>query len=176
MLKHLKTLDSLNHDSMFVHKNLGLVYLQLNDLEKASKHLDTAIDINRYEPILYYYKALVNENQGHLKTAKDYLKNAIYFLKPEWGKEYYELGMIAKKQKLYKTALSYFNKATQYSPYPDTDFQKAILYEAVFKDDKKALKYYEKYVNALKNRNKEKTKLAQAAIKKLKLKIFMKKN
>jgi len=176
MLKHLKTLDSLQYEPMFVHKNLGLVYLQLNDLEIASKHLDTAINISRREPILYYYKALVNEKQGHLKRAKKYLKTALHFLKPEWEKEYYELGIIAKKQKRYKEALSYFEKATQYGSYPDADLQKAMIWQYVFKNYKKALSYYQKYVNSLKHKDKNNLSFAQSQIKELKTKIFMNKN
>jgi len=175
MLKHLKTLDSLQYEPMFVHKNLGLVYLQLNYLERASKHLDTAINISRSELILYYYKALVNEKQGHLKRAKKYLKNAIHFLKPEWGKEYYELGIIAKKQKRYKEALSYFEKATQYRSYPDADLQKAMIWQYIFKNYKKALGYYQKYVNSFKHKDKNNLSFAQSQIKTLKTKIFMSK-
>jgi len=176
MLKHLKTLDSLQYEPMFVHKNLGLVYLQLKDLENASKHLDTAINISRNEPILYYYKALVNEKQGHLKRAKKYLKTALHFLKPEWEKEYYELGIIAKKQKRYKEALSYFEKATQYSSYPDADLQKAMIWQYVFKNYEKALSYYQKYINSLKHKDKSNLSFAQSQIKELKTKIFMNKN
>ncbi len=177
MLKTLQKLDSLHYDDvLFIKKNTGLAYLMLQKYQDAETALHQALSLDARDPILYYYLGKVNQATGRLKKARQYFQTAIRLKKPKIDKEYFELGMIAKTRKQYKTAFNYFKKAFD-NNHKNTEalLQMAILSETVLKQPDKALRYYEDYLTRFDIKNKEQTRFVKSRIKDLKQKLFLKK-
>ncbi len=177
MLKTLKKLDSLHYDDvLFIKKNTGLAYLMLHKYQDAETILHQALNLDAHDPILYYYLGKVCQATGRLKQAKKYFLTAIWIKKPKVDKEYFELGMIAKSQKHYKTALNYFKKSFENNhKNSDALLQMAMLSETVLQQPEKALQYYEDYQSRFAPGNKEQMRFVKSRIKDLKQKLFLKK-
>ena len=174
MLYHLKKLDSLAYDSLFVYKNTGLAYLKLNRLKQAENYIRKAMAIAPKEAINHYYLGLIHERQNRLQKAQKNFKRAVELKKPSVDKEYFELGMIAKKQKKYKQALEFFRKAFHNNRQnKEALLQLAIMAEAYYKSPRKSIEYYQKYLNLFKDRDKEQTRFVKQELRKLKEKAFM---
>lgn len=177
MLKNLQKLDSLHyHDELFVKKNTGFAYLMLQKYQDAETALQQALNFDMREAILYYYMGKVYQATGRLKKARQYFQMAIWLKKPKVDKEYFELGMIAKTRKQYKTAFNYFKKAFD-NNHKNTEalLQMAMLSETVLKQPDKALHYYQDYLAQFASKNKEQIRFVKSRIKYLKQKLFLKK-
>ena len=177
MLKTLQKLDSLHYsDDLFVKKNTGLAYLMLKQYNNAEKYITEALNIDRRDAILHYYLGKIYQAKGQFKKAKWRFLMAIRLKKPDLDKEYFELGMIAKARKQYRTAFNYFKKAYQNNHRnADALFQIAILSEEVLKQPDKALQYYETYHSEFSSKNKDKEAFVKSRIKALKQQLFLNK-
>ncbi len=177
MLKTLQKLDSLNYDDdLFIKKNTGLAYLMLQKYKPAESVLKKALLLSRSDPILYYYLGKVYQATGRLKKARQYFQTAIWLKKPKIDKEYFELGMIAKMRKQYKTAFNYFKKSFENNrKNTGALLQMAMLSETALKQPDNALQYYEDYLSRFTSENKEQTRFVKSRIKDLKQKLFFKK-
>ena len=173
MVELLTKIDSIYPQKLFVKKNLGLAYLQLNRLKKSEKYLLEAKKIDE-EPIIYYYLGLLYFKQKKYEKAHKMNLIAINKKKVSRNKEYYQLGLIEKKLKHYKRALEYF-----YSAYKENKsdylslFEWAVLSDGYFKDRKIVIKRYEKYLLRFEKRNTQKTMFIKNRLKEIKNKTFM---
>ena len=177
MLKTLQKLDSLHYgDDVFVKKNTGLAYLMLKQYDDAEKYIREALKLDRSAPILYYYLGKIYQATGQLLKARLYFLSAIGLKKPDIDKEYFELGMIAKARKQYRTAFSHFRKAYQNNhKNGDALLQMAILSEEVLKQPDKALQYYETYLSEFSTKSKAHLAFVKSRIKALKQQLFLNK-
>lgn len=109
------TIQDFNSDRGFAHTNKANVYMLKNELIKAEKSYKTSI---RIEP--HFIDAYVN--LAELYRRKKIPKKSIATLKmgdkanPANGIITYQLGLAYIREKRIDAALSYFDKATQYSP------------------------------------------------------------
>jgi len=174
MLHHLKRLDSLHYEKLFVYKNTGLAYLMTGDWVHAENYLKKALGEERGDPVNYYYLGLLYEKKNDLKKAQQYFKLAIKLKQPSLDKEYFELGMIAKKQRKLKKAIAYFKDAHQNNPKnPDALLQLAMMSEVYYKSPEQAIGYYEKYLDLFRHTDKEKEAFVKHKLKALKEKLFL---
>ncbi len=177
MLKTLQKLDSLHYyDDLFVKKNTGLAYLMLRQYDTAEKYIREALKLDGRDAVLYYYLGKIYQATGQLIKARLYFLSAIGLKKPDIDKEYFELGMIAKARKQYRTAFKQFKKAYRNNhKNDDALLQMAILSEEVLKQLDKALQYYETYFSDFASKNKDKTAFVKSRIKALKQQLFLNK-
>jgi len=174
MLIHLKKMDSLHYDALFVYKNTGLAYLMLNDLKNAEINLKKAIAVERTDPVNYYYLGLLYEKKNDLFNAKQYLNLSMEYKKPALDKEYFELGTIAKKERNIKEAIKYFKWAFNNNhKNKEALLQLAMMSEVYYKSPDIAIKYYRQYLDLFPNKDKEQTLFARHQLSKLKEKAFL---
>jgi len=174
MLNHLKRLDSLHYEKLFVYKNTGLAHLMLGDLFQAEEYLHQALQEDYKDAFTYYYLGLLYKKQMDYKKARQYLLLAVKKKKPSLDKEFYELGMIAKRQGSIKQAISFFQQAFDNNPNnADALLQWAMMSEVYYKSPDMATKYYQRYLDLFQNKDAEKTKFAQQQLSRLKQKAFL---
>jgi len=174
MLNHLKRLDSLHYEKLFVYKNTGLAHLILGDLFQAEEYLHQALQEDYKDAFTYYYLGLLYKKQMDYKKARQYLLLAVKKKKPSLDKEFYELGMIAKRQGSIKQAISFFQQAFDNNPNnADALLQWAMMSEVYYKSPDMATKYYQRYLDLFQNKDAEKTKFAQQQLSRLKQKAFL---
>ncbi len=174
MAKLLLKLDSIYPQKLFIKKNLGLAYLQLNKLEKSEINLKKAKKIEE-EPIIYYYLGLLYFKQKKYKQAKMMNLIAINKKKVKNNKEYYQLGLIEKEQKHIKKALDFFYKAYKENAHDHHSmFEWVILSDVYYKDKKDVINRYKKYLSRFENRDVQETKIIRKRLLELKTELFMK--
>ena len=167
-------MDSIFPNRLFVKKNLGWVYLNLNQLGKADLYLNQAMKIDD-QPIIYYYKGLLFYKQKKFKDAKYMQLIAISKKKVKNDKEYYQLGLIEKEFKHYKKALKYFQKAYKDNPSDYNSFyQMALLTDVFYKNRQKTIELYKKYLKNFSSKDKNITRFVKNRLGELKVKEFMK--
>ncbi len=166
-------MDSLYPNKLFVKKNLGWVYLNLNQLKEADFYLDQALKIDD-EPILYYYKGILFFKQKKYKEAKYMQLLAIAKKKVKNDKEFYQLGLIEKEYKHYQKALNYFKKAYKdnVKDYKSL-YQQALLTDVFTKNRKKAIKLYQNYLKHFASKDQQTTAAIKKRLNDLKVKEFM---
>ena len=93
------------------HLLLGLVYANMNDLEKAIKYTTKALEL---DPSYSAYNnlALVYANKGDFPKAIDNYEKAIA-LNPSAFTPWYHLGLIYSSKKDYVKAAEHYKKATE---------------------------------------------------------------
>src|SRR5690606_31203125 len=111
--KHFELLDSLNQASEFVHENLGLAYLHLNQLEKAVEAFQKTLAINPQNTNAYLLLEKTYNRLSKPDLAKDALEKALFFKKLGLDVIYQNLGNTYKSKKEFAKAIGYYKKALE---------------------------------------------------------------
>lgn len=149
--KHFELLDSLNQASEFVHENLGLAYLHLNQLEKAVEAFQKTLAINPQNTNAYLLLGKTYNRLSKPDLAKDALEKALFFKKLGLDVIYQNLGNTYKSKKEFAKAIGYYKKALEINPYNfHSQYQLAISADNYYKDPQTRLNYYKIFIKKFK--------------------------
>lgn len=170
----LNKLDSLNFRSVTTYEMFGMCYYNLGEFELAEKQFNNALKINRNDSPILYRLATLYYDKENSKLAKFYLMRSISAGKGELDKQYYLRGIIAKEEKELKQAVTYFEKSCSYN-YKNYKalFELALASDIYYKDKKISLKYFERFIERFKSKDKLMTTYATNRIKEIKKELFM---
>ncbi len=143
---------------MQAHVNLGVVALQNNDTEAATRYLQMAEDAVRAEQaepnaILYHSLGVLNARANRFDDARNYLERARGINREErrWtelASNYYMLASLSSRQGRYEEALGYARQALNYdkraenSPGIAADLHALGQISEHLDDDENAYQYY----------------------------------
>jgi tetratricopeptide (TPR) repeat protein len=97
-----------------IQLTIGIVYLRLQQPDRALKYFNTALDVNPDLYNVYYYRALVFAEQGDYPKALEQLN---IFLRYTWAIEYINLrGIYYFNARMYDDALRDFNTVLKNVP------------------------------------------------------------
>lgn len=109
---------SLNDEALSdfdVQKNLGLCYVNLNNLKEAKQCFQNAVKINPEDATSWYYLGVLFENFDMIDEAEDaYLK--VTQLREKFPDTYKNLSIIYMKKKMLDKAVEYAKKANELNP------------------------------------------------------------
>ncbi len=115
MQKLTKSL-SFDEDSVDAHHYLAELYRRLNQIDKADKHYQLAIDNSDNDSSLYNNYGVFLCSQGRIDDAEELfskvLDNPLY---SERAQVYENLGLCMEQQKDYEKAESYFREALKHN-------------------------------------------------------------
>lgn len=106
-----------------IYTNIGLMLALSNEAAAAKNNYKKALKINPYnaETLVNFGSAILSD--GDIDSAVKYYDKAIELQIPSASaKAYYNLAMIAEKEKNIEKAINYYNKALEY----DTDYFEAL--------------------------------------------------
>jgi len=174
-IKIIDRLASLNYKSVTLYEMKGMCFYNLKDYAATEKEFKNGLKLDYSNSQLHYRLASLYYDQKKLKFAEmsDYM--SIFNATPKLDKQYFLLGLIAHDKNELKKALKYFKKA-----FASNDnnykalFQLALTTDAYYKDKKKGLVLYQKYLYRFESKNKENTAFAKARIKAIKKQLFLK--
>lgn len=110
-LKALELQPGLN----YVHRNLGCIYIYLNDFDTAHYYLNKALEEQPNDPMIYYFHGLIYQKQGVFKQALDEYDKAIDAFETLGG-AWFQKGEIYYFQKNLKAARYNYKKCLELSP------------------------------------------------------------
>jgi len=174
-IKVLNKLKHLDYTSVTTYEMLGMCYYNLKDYASAEKAFKKGLKLDYGNSQLHYRLASLYYDQNKIKLAEmsDYM--SIFNATPKLDKQYFLLGLIANTKHDLKNAVKYFKKAfTSNSNNYKALFQLALVTDSYYKDKKKGLALYQKYLYRFKSKNTENTLFANARVKAIKKKLFLK--
>jgi tetratricopeptide (TPR) repeat protein len=115
---------SVTSNNDFAHNNLGFLYLQRGELDKAISHFETALKIRSGNSQTRYNlgTALVHMNLGNALARKGRPEEAIVHyeeavkLRPDYGDAYYNFGSVLFQQGRIDDAIAQWQKALAIQP------------------------------------------------------------
>ncbi len=136
----------------FVLKHLGISQFRNNDFKESRGHLLLAyqVDSNDFETSYFLGNAFLNSQNPELGLF--YLNRADSLLQPNpivLSTIHYNKQSIYSAIGNYDKALTSYKNAYDYNPKPEYIFYTASLYQNKLDDKKKALEYYELFINLL---------------------------
>jgi tetratricopeptide (TPR) repeat protein len=153
-----------------------LAYLRINQLKNAEKYLLKAFQIDKNDSTTHYYIGLLLFAKKKYNQAIPYFEMAIALQKPKTDAENYQLGLIYKEKKKFKKAIAYFSKAYQNNPkHYKAYFEKVLLTDVYYKNSKKSINLYQKYLKLFEKKEKFKTYHAKKRIKEIETEMFFNK-
>ena len=105
----------LNPDFAQAHSKLGVICLQLNEINEAKKHFQNAIVLDPNLSTALYNLGALAARAGDLSTAEDYFRT-LEQGSPDSVQAVFNLGMIFLNQHKYEDAKVYLDKAHELSP------------------------------------------------------------
>ncbi|MGQ9638601.1 MAG: tetratricopeptide repeat protein, partial [Thermodesulfobacteriota bacterium] len=128
-----------------VYYNLGVVYSDLGQYEKAIESFTNFLKKNRSDSKVYYEIGNVYLKIGDLEKAESNFKKSLEF-DPNWGAPYGGMGDILSRKGMIREAIDLYEKAIKY--YPDSAPLYIRMGEAYIKigEEKKALLEIEKAI------------------------------
>ncbi len=174
-ITYLKKLDSLNFKSVNTYEMFGMSYLNLKEIDSAEVYFRKALRIDRNNPKVLYRLGTLYYEQENFKSAKLYLILSISAGKGDLDKQFYLQGIIAKEEKELKLAVAAFEKAYQnnYNNYKAL-FELALASDIYYKDQKIALRHFQKYIERFGSKDKLMTSYSNKRIKEIKKEYFIK--
>jgi len=129
---------------------LGLFYWDINEYEKAEKHLKLAIKNDPNYPVPYNGLGNVHsETNQNIKAIECY--NRAIELNPAYFYPYHNLGSVFHDMGQYEKAKEYLNKAIELNPdHSQSYFDLGLLYYDL-KEYEKSKEYYNKFLDLTKN-------------------------
>ena len=110
----LKTLE-IDDSFSDAHYNLALLYIKLNEPEKALKHYDISTEKIQHDfNTLHKICAMLGDNKNLDEAVECYKQILIH--KPESALDNFQLGIVLLKKNLKKEAEPYFKKALELDP------------------------------------------------------------
>ncbi|MFK5890460.1 MAG: tetratricopeptide repeat protein [Flavobacteriaceae bacterium] len=174
-IKIIDRLASLNYKSVTLYEMKGMCYYNLKDYDAAEKAFREGLKMDFSNSQLHYRLASLYYDQKKLKLAEMSDFMSIFNATPKLDKQYFLLGLIAHDKNDLKNAIKHFKKAfaSNTNNYKSL-FQLALTTDAYYKDKKKGLALYQKYLYRFETKNKENTLFAKSRIKAIKKALFLK--
>jgi len=174
-IKILNRIEKLNYRSVTTYEMLGMCYYNLKDFDLAEKSFRKGLKLEYDNSQLHYRLASLYYDQKKLKSAEISDFMSIFNATPKLDKQYFLLGLIFNDKNDLKSALKYFDKAfkNNNNNYKAL-FQLALTTDTYYKDKKKGLVLYQKYLYRFESKNKENTSFTKSRIKAIKKALFLK--
>jgi tetratricopeptide (TPR) repeat protein len=152
--KNYKTVYSTVHDLMQLGdsssatlKMLGISCHSLKKNKEAILYLEEILKRKEESDVIHYYLGLAWREEGNHKKSVEHLEKSILLSFGENLPHYYtQLAVTYEEKKEYAKALKYYQAAYQETKDNVLLFHLARNYDLHYKDKKKALQYYEKYL------------------------------
>ena len=109
-----------NKKASSLYANLGELYMDKNDLEKAKEYFEKSIEIAPIDPALAYNVAEILFNSHKVYEAIKYYKMSTE-IKPEWHKPYIKLGYCYINKGEMDKAIEYLKKYIELAPEGDPE-------------------------------------------------------
>lgn len=152
-IKYYETAMNFNNpDRITFYNELGYLYLNTKQLDKAQNILDSAIKYYPNFNLPYFNKGIVLYKKGNYPESISALLKAIE-LEPKYEQAYIETGVAYGLNKQYTQALEYFNKALELNPDNIHTHEFIGTTYQLMGNAKTAKTYFDK-VNAMRNSNK----------------------
>ncbi len=174
-LVYLKELEKQNFETMFVYKLFGLSYYNLKEYENALIYFRKASQKDFKDTTISYNLGLVYKALKDYKKAEMSFLMSIMFQKPQVDKNYYQLGLVQLEQGNQKKAIESFEEAFKNNPGNHIVLLRlAIISDDYYKDQKIAIKHFEKYIDKFSKKDEESTLYVKGRIKEIKKELFIK--
>ncbi len=97
------------------HSKLGVVCLQLGELDEAKQHLGNALDIDPNLATALYNMGVIAARSGDFSSAEKYFRKVVQ-ANPRSTEAVFNLGLILLNQQKYQAAKAYLDKALELAP------------------------------------------------------------
>jgi len=152
----------------------GMSYFNLEKIDSAEIYFKKALKMDSKNPKILYRLATLEYQRENFKIARLLAMQSIMYSKPDHDKQYMLLGIMAKNEFNYKSAVNYFDEAVKNnSTNVDALFELAFAADSYYEDKKIALKYYERFIEIFESKNLKLSKYASERIKQLRKQLFM---
>jgi tetratricopeptide (TPR) repeat protein len=170
----LKKLEALKFRSINTYEMFGMSYFNLEQIDSAEIYFKKALKMDRKNPKILYRLATLEYQRENFKSARLLTMQSIMYSKPDHDKQYMLLGIMAKNELDYKSAVNYFDEAVKNNrSNADALFELAFAADSYYEDKKIALKHYERFIERFKSKNPKLTKYASERIKQLRKQLFI---
>jgi len=170
----LKMLETLKFRSINTYEMFGMSYFNLEKIDSAEIYFKKALKMDSKNPKILYRLATLEYQRENFKIARLLAMQSIMYSKPDHDKQYMLLGIMAKNEFNYKSAVNYFDEAVKNnSTNVDALFELAFAADSYYEDKKIALKYYERFIERFESKNLKLSKYASERIKQLRKQLFM---
>ena len=170
----LKMLETLKFRSINTYEMFGMSYFNLEKIDSAEIYFKKALKMDSKNPKILYRLATLEYQRENFKIARLLAMQSIMYSKPDHDKQYMLLGIMAKNEFNYKSAVNYFDEAVKNnSTNVDALFELAFAADSYYEDKKIALKYYERFIEIFESKNLKLSKYASERIKQLRKQLFM---
>ena len=113
--KTYEKIIQLTPDFAQAHSKLGIVCLQLGELDKAKQHLGNALEIDPNLATALYNMGVIAARSGDFFSAEKYFRKVVQ-AKPRSTEAVFNLGLILLNQQKYQAAKTYLDKALALAP------------------------------------------------------------
>ena len=170
----LKKLEELNFKSTNTYEMYGMSYFNLEKIDSAEIYFKKALKMDRKNPKILYRLATLEYQRENFKIARLLTMQSIMYSKPDHDKQYMLLGIMAKNEFDYKSAVNYFDEAVKNNrSNVDALFELAFVADSYYEDKKMVLRYYERFLERFESKSPKLTKYASERIKQLRKKLFI---
>ncbi|MEX1381842.1 hypothetical protein, partial [Lutibacter sp.] len=170
----LKKLEALKFKSINTYEMYGMSYFNLEHIDSAEIYFKKALRMDRKNPKILYRLATLEYQRENFKMAKLLAMQSLMYSKPDHDKQYMLLGIMAKKEFEYKSAVNFFDEAVKNnSNNVDALFELAFSTDSYFEDKKMALRYYERFIERFESKNPKLSKYASERVKQLRKQLFI---
>ncbi len=144
-LKNLKEAARLDDKDSKIHNNLGMAYFFRGANDLAITHLKKAVKLDpKNADAMNNLASLYFRNGQNIDAEKLYLRILKDLTYKTQYRTYYNLALIAYKQRNYKRAMSYLDKSLKELPeYCPAHYQKGLYFTHKFRYDKALLSFNE---------------------------------
>lgn len=111
-----KRLLCIAPDIDFLHSNLGMVYLNKNQLDKALQEFETANRLSPESATIYRMLGIANRRLGRYDQAMTYFQKALEINPSDASVLYNEIGTLNEKRAELDEAIQFYNKAIAITP------------------------------------------------------------
>ena len=170
----LKKLEELNFKSTNTYEMYGMSYFNLEKIDSAEIYFKKALKMDRKNPKILYRLATLEYQRENFKIARLLTMQSIMYSKPDHDKQYMLLGIMAKNEFDYKSAVNYFDEAVKNNrSNVDALFELAFVSDSYYEDKTMALRYYEQFIERFESKSPKLTKYASERIKQLRKQLFI---
>ncbi len=160
LISDLKRAQKAFPKVVLIYNNLGLIYAEERDYQKAILSFKQALRLNPYDPTNYYNLGLAYKNAKMWGLAIKAFKRALAFNK-KYAEAYYHLGLIYYQKRQYKKALGCLKRYCQLvedEAVPSAYEYLGLCYYKTFCLDR-AIKYFKRAVFVARTKEEEKKNL-----------------
>lgn len=134
---------SATKDNYKIHTNLGVLFVEKGEYEKAIHHFREAIKIRPDFVDAYSNMGIAFKEKGRIDKAKAYYYKALE-IKPRFSKAHYNLGVAFEEEGRFEKALYHYRKAVKFNPKYAIAYNNIGVILANGGDFEEAMRYFSK--------------------------------